>query len=237
MFTVTGDKQLPRFELSRQPVSTAEQRLFGEELEASGLDIWTILNAALETETRASVPYVVRAYRGRELVGAALTTRFTRPGRCLFHRPLLYKTVDAARLPEFIWNRLGAGIDGYNNPGFVRAGLSRAEFVGAALDFSKSRYLPGCLINDAKKESLRPAATIPHLDYGVIDLQTAPSPDYFPARSGNLDRKFRKFRNREVLEGALPEGDLGRIRRWLLALNLSGSGCKSTPFVTSATKA
>ncbi len=221
MSTISTGNQPLRFELSRQPVGAAEQRLFGEDA-ACGLNIWTVLNATLETKTRASVPYIVRAYWGHELVGAALIVRFTRPGRCLFRSPALYKTVDVARVPEFIWNRLGAGIDGYSNPGCVRAGLSQAEFVGTALDFLTSRYLLGCLIDAADKESPRPAATIPHLDYGVIDLRTAPSPDYFLARHGNLGRKLRKFRNRggtlEVIEGALPQSDREKIWGWLETL-------------------
>ncbi len=212
------------FGLSDQPLTPAEQALFREDLETLGFgtSLWRVLNSSVGTRTRYSNPRWLRAFREGELVGVAFVVGFSRPGRCLFRSPRLAQAIDAPRVPQFIWNRLGAGIDQYSNPGFVRAGLGRSEFVTAALGFLGSRHLLGCVIEAAAAPARGPSATLSHLDYGVIDLHTAASADYFLARSKSLGRKLRKFRNKggtlEVVLGAVSPPDLERIEGWLRGL-------------------
>ena len=212
------------FGLSDQPLTPAEQALFLEDLEALGFgtSLWRVLNSSVGTRTRYSNPRWLRAFRGGELIGVAFIVGFSRPGRCLFRSPRLARLVDAPRVPQFIWNRLGAGIDQYSNPGFVRAGLGRSVFVAAALGFLGSKHLLGCVIEPAAAPARGPSATLSHLDYGVIDLHTAESADYFLARSKSLGRKLRKFRNKggtlEVVTGAVSPPDLERMDGWLRGL-------------------
>lgn len=212
------------FELSRQPLSPSEGRLFAADLAALGLsfNLWPLFNATLATRTSDAAPQLLRAYRRGELMAVALLIDFTRPGRSLFRTPLLQRALDAPRIPQFIWNRLGAGIDQYSNPGFVREGLDRSLFVEAALRFLLSRYLLGCLIDRPEHTVALPVARVPHFDYGVIDLRAASGAAGYGAAHSNLPRKLRKFRNKggtlEVIEGPISAGDLERIDGWLRAL-------------------
>lgn len=213
-----------KFELSRRPLSSSEQALFGADLAALGLSpsLWPLLNATLATRTADAALQLLRAYCGGELVAAALLVVFTRPGKSLFRAPLLHRALDAPRIPQFMWNRLGADIDQYSNSGFVRAGLERPPFVSAALRFLLSRYLLGCLIDHPEHALGPPAARVPHFDYGVVDLRAAGAAAGYGAAHGNLPRKLRKFRNKggalEVIEGSVSAGDLERIDGCLRAL-------------------
>lgn len=213
-----------RFDLSRTPLDAAEQALFAEDLRRLGLapTLWDVLNATASASTPTAVPWWLRSYREGELVGALLLLTYCHPGKALFRRTLLSRTLDAPRVQQFFWNRMGAGIDQYSNPGFVRAGLERSAFVHAALRFLLPKYLLGCLISPPQAATPYPASVTPHFDYGVIDLRTAGDETYFLRAHANLGRKGRKFRNKggslEVTEGPLPPDDVARIGGWLREL-------------------
>ncbi len=212
------------FNLSSRPVTREEAGLFAADLDTLGLEtsLWTLLNASAATRSLTSRPHWVRAYSGSELMGLALIVEFRRPGRCLTRTPVLYRAIDLPRIRQFIWNRVGAGIDQYSNPGFVRAGLERESFIAAALGFLLSRYLLGCLIESPRFTTPYPTAALAHFDYGVIDLRVTKGVEYFLARSRNLNRKVRKFRNKggtlTVVEGPFPSADLGHVEGWLQTL-------------------
>lgn len=204
-----GERTAWEFTLTRDTVSTEEQAHFAADIAHLGLDevTWLVLNGSAVTQTRTSIPKVLRGYRQGKLAGVAYIMECRRFGQSLFAQSRLATIADRVGLPICIWLRQGAMSDGVSNPGFVAEGVMRHDFVSHAAAFLRRSYLLGGLLEGEGEKTAGAYAAFPFPDYGIIDLLGKNTSDELYPDSKNLRRKLNKFRNKggeiEVIQGAL----------------------------------
>ncbi len=198
------------FTLTADSITDEEQALFADDLNALGLEpgIWTVLNAVLSTGTRYSRPLVVRAHDGETMVGLAVIYECRRYGACFFDPPMS-TLMDTPGIPMFLWLRYGATVDHCANPGFVRKGIDRGEFVQRVTSQLLQEYMLGTVVEYDSEQAGVGAVTTPFVDSGLIDVGELSGIEGYLGRSKSLSRKRKKFANKggeiKIVQGSLPE--------------------------------
>ena len=204
-----------RFDLDRQPVSAAEQRVLEADTRAQGLDgnYWEAMNGLLTTGSRSDTPLVLRARRGGQLVAAAYLMECRRITQCLFPGAL-GRALDTMPVPGYYWTRGDAAVDLLSNSGIVAEGEDRDVFYRDAIAFLNTRYMSGTVM---EQRASRPAADCYEttmMDWGRYDVQPG-GLEGLLGRHSNLRRKIAKYRNKggiiELVDGALAPDDVGRV--------------------------
>ncbi|WPP49914.1 hypothetical protein [Catalinimonas niigatensis] len=198
-----------QFTLTTQALPEHEQAVFETDLERLGLDsmVWTILNGSMEARTPYSEIRLLRAFCDDSLCGIAYIAICKRYGGCLFSNPWVAASLDLPSIPVFLWMQGTPAIDMLNNPGFVGAGISRSDFVRAALSYLQSRFLSGFVIAAAAEKEKTASVRLPFVDYGIVEVAGQTNPEAYLAQFRNIGKKMHKFVNKGgrvvVVRGAL----------------------------------
>ena len=210
------DSKIASFTLTAEPVTPAEQQVFAPDLASLGLgaEVWDVLNAMLGAASAASRPLLLRAYGGGELRGVAYIIECRRASRALFDERVA-NLLDRFSGPQFYWSRVGNLVDASSNVGFVAPGVSREEFVAAALHDLCRRYRSGTVMEAGPPAGGTGYVALPLFDHGLLDVAAIGDPDAWLGAHRNMRRKVAKFRNKggtaEVIRGALdPATEIGR---------------------------
>ncbi len=213
-----------KFDVSRDPLASEERTRFDADLASLGLDaaVWGVLDGTLATGSDFSLPLLLRAHRGGDLVGVALFVECRRLARCVTRNVALERTIDALNPPSFMWLRVGVGIDHYANPGFVADGVDRAAFLQGAVAHLVARYRYGCVFDDPSIPLGVASADVAFPDFGRVDLVEGVR-DALLAASKGLRKKVRKFANKggriQVVVGPMPEAELRSVDGWLRSVD------------------
>jgi hypothetical protein len=207
----TKNNSIFRFDRSRIPIASAEAEIFQMDLQGLGLDetVWQILNSSVMTSTADSMPQVLRAYDDRNrLIGVAFFVECRRVNKYLLPQRWLGNMLDSIPVPMFFWVRYTSLVDAISNPGFVAAGIDRSEFTTAAIDYLKSVYLYGGIIDRHDVISTASPVNFPFCDAGIVDLRGINNIESWLEQHKNLKRKINKFKNKNgcilTLRGAMP---------------------------------
>ena len=201
-----------RFTLTTQALLENEQAVFETDLERLGLDklVWTILNESMAVQTPYTETRLLRAFRQDRLCGIAYIAVCKHYGGCLFSTPWVAACLDIPSIPIFLWMQGTPAIDMINNPGFVSPGISRSDFVTAALSYLQTKFLSGFVIAAAAQQETTASVRLPFADYGIVEVTQQSNLETYLAQFRNVRKKMHKFVNKggrvEVVRGALSSG-------------------------------
>jgi hypothetical protein len=198
-----------RFTVGDRPFSQRERAAFGADLEAMGADerVLDAYEATLSVRSRLTRPGIVRMLSGDEVQGAALVVICRDSGSGLFSQPAARRVMQWGP-PIWYWERTGVGTDSVACPGLVGPGVSRSQFVTAAVAWLTRRYALGALMERRGNPPAQPHTTWPWVGVSTLTPGQGTRGDILAAHR-NLGRKVRRYASRggtvERITGPLPD--------------------------------
>ena len=187
------------FEISDRFLSEEEQKIFGDYLAHQGLDdhIWGVFECLFRSGVRNNSPYLLRAYQGPELTGAAILIRCRRYGKALFNNPVLSGVINLFAVPFYLWIKFGCCMDMMSNPGFVKDPESADELFSAMAGYLKKKYFLTIITDYSHHAAMYPDASIlPALPHGLIETSGMSSIEDYNRNFKNIKRKKRVFKSK-----------------------------------------
>ncbi len=203
------------FDLSSRPFDDLERAVLAPDLEALGSDgtLLQVWGATVSVRSALTRPRVLRAHDGGALVGAAVVIVCRDFGRSFFSSRPAYSATRISP-PIWYWERAGLGTDGHSGPGVVAAGVRREDFVVAAVQWLRRRFVAGTVV-EAPQEPARPGQLDwPGTGVSTVSLRGGDRAALLSAHR-NLPRKVRRFAARggrvERHDGPLPRPLLDQL--------------------------
>ncbi len=201
-------------------LSREEQARFRDFLQRHGVDdaIWEPYARALAVSSPITKPMALRVFHENKLAGAAFVVKCKAYGRAMFDHPLLYRSIDLAGLPAFIWMRTGFCADLLANPGFIAEGFEEQAVLQSMLaELRCSAY--GVIVTDfPANQALHGAASVfSYVKNGAVSLHGMHARVDFMGQHHRLRRKVQCFTQQggeiEVVCGAMTVEALQAVRR------------------------
>ena len=212
------------FTLSRQFLDEDETAVFNDFLSGKDLDstIWNIFRGLFDSATDRTTPYVLRVSDEKGLCGAAVIIRCTRYGRALFGNRLLASIVNGARIPFYLWIRMGCCMDMMSNPGFVRDPEQSDEICSAMAEYLGRHSVLTIVYDYDRHAALYPNAKLmKSLPHALIDTSSMTDISDYTGVYKNIRKKLRVFGNKggvyELVPNLLQTDDLEALKKCFVA--------------------
>jgi hypothetical protein len=219
-----GNNSHYTFDFSTRFLSPEETSLFSSYLNTMHLDahIWNIFAGLFRSATKATQPYMLRAYENTHLCGAAILIKCTQYGRALFDNPWLIKIFDLTHFPFYMWLKYGCCMDMLSNPGFAVEPEKAGEIFSAMADYLRQRTLLTVITDYCEKASLYPhAGILPFMPHGLVATSGMRSLQDFTGAHKNIKKRLNSFKNNggdiDILHGAVDEPTLAAMKRCFMA--------------------
>jgi hypothetical protein len=187
------------FEWTDKYFSKDEQDVFKDYLKHHSLEsnIWDVFASLFNSGTRHTKPFLLKTYRGPDLVGAAIVIKCNRYGRALFNNRILSGLMDLFNIPFYLWIRFGCCMDMMSNTGFVKDPAKTEEVVKGMISYLQENFFL-TIVNDYRKNTglYKAASTLPALPHALIDTSAMESIQDYMKPYKNIGHKLKVFRRK-----------------------------------------
>jgi len=209
-----------QYSITSTRLSPDERDQLSSHVQSLGLDdsIWTVYDGLLKTETKYSIPLILRVTSDDELVAAVVLIKCYDHGFTLTGIKPLARSMKYLRLPAYIWMRSGIGAEILANPGFVNLKYDHDEVINKIIQYINKHCFLAFILDLKDRAGLYPGfIQLPYPDEGVVDIRQVQSAENYIALHSNLKKKIRAYRNKggiiEIIKGALDEDTRTMIGR------------------------